>query len=163
MCTMRLMNGRSWLMLIIAECVWTDCALIIWCHISLLICVHPHSFNVLCILSTCICVRLCGTWFQDLTMKLSLIQSVGLIAKAMSECVKKQGYIFSRKQELISVMMVSVCELPFHRDQRKMWNVWYGGTLVTILLSFAVCLTSLARIFWRQSQLTLCGPQCAVL
>lgn len=44
---------------------------------------------------------------QDLTMKLSLIQSVGLIAKAISECVKKQGYIFSRKQELIIVMLVS--------------------------------------------------------
>ena len=40
-------------------------------------------------------------------MKLSLIQSVGLIAKAISECVKKQGYIFSRKQELITVMLVS--------------------------------------------------------
>ncbi|KAF0045126.1 hypothetical protein F2P81_001655 [Scophthalmus maximus] len=42
---------------------------------------------------------------KDLTMKLSLIQSVGLIAKAISECVKKQGYIFSRKQELIGVML----------------------------------------------------------
>ncbi|XP_061572342.1 maestro heat-like repeat-containing protein family member 1 [Cololabis saira] len=42
---------------------------------------------------------------KDLTMKLSLIQSVGLIAKAISECVKKQGYIFSRKQELINVML----------------------------------------------------------
>uniref|UniRef100_A0A671WTE0 Maestro heat-like repeat family member 1 n=1 Tax=Sparus aurata TaxID=8175 RepID=A0A671WTE0_SPAAU len=42
---------------------------------------------------------------KDLTMKLSLIQSVGLIAKAISECVKKQGYIFSRKQELITVML----------------------------------------------------------
>lgn len=40
-------------------------------------------------------------------MKLSLIQSVGLIAKAISECVKKQGYIFARKQELINVMLVS--------------------------------------------------------
>lgn len=40
-------------------------------------------------------------------MKLSLIQSVGFIAKAISECVKKQGYIFSRKQELINVMLVS--------------------------------------------------------
>uniref|UniRef100_A0A3Q2DGE9 Maestro heat-like repeat family member 1 n=1 Tax=Cyprinodon variegatus TaxID=28743 RepID=A0A3Q2DGE9_CYPVA len=37
---------------------------------------------------------------KDLTMKLSLIQSIGLIAKAISRCVKKQGYIFSRKQEL---------------------------------------------------------------
>ncbi|XP_005943888.1 maestro heat-like repeat-containing protein family member 1 isoform X1 [Haplochromis burtoni] len=42
---------------------------------------------------------------KDLTMKLSLIQSVGLIARAISECVKKQGYIFSRKQELITVML----------------------------------------------------------
>ncbi|KAL3981076.1 sialic acid binding Ig-like lectin 5 [Sarotherodon galilaeus] len=42
---------------------------------------------------------------KDLTMKLSLIQSVGLIGKAISECVKKQGYIFSRKQELITVML----------------------------------------------------------
>lgn len=40
-------------------------------------------------------------------MKLSLIQSVGLIAKAISECVKKQGYIFARKQGLINVMVVS--------------------------------------------------------
>ncbi|KAG7475718.1 maestro heat-like repeat-containing protein family member 1 isoform X1 [Solea senegalensis] len=42
---------------------------------------------------------------KDLTMKLSLIQSVGLIARAISECVKKQGYVFSRKQELITVML----------------------------------------------------------
>uniref|UniRef100_A0A3B3CBG5 Maestro heat-like repeat family member 1 n=1 Tax=Oryzias melastigma TaxID=30732 RepID=A0A3B3CBG5_ORYME len=42
---------------------------------------------------------------KDLTMKLSLIQSVGLIAKAISVCVMKQGYVFSRKQELISVML----------------------------------------------------------
>uniref|UniRef100_A0A8C4D9K4 Maestro heat-like repeat family member 1 n=1 Tax=Dicentrarchus labrax TaxID=13489 RepID=A0A8C4D9K4_DICLA len=42
---------------------------------------------------------------KDLTMKLSLIQSVGLIAKAITECVKKQGYVFSRKQELINVML----------------------------------------------------------
>ncbi|KAK2844253.1 hypothetical protein Q5P01_010912 [Channa striata] len=42
---------------------------------------------------------------KDLTMKLSLIQSVGLIAKAIRECVKKQGYVFSRKQELITIML----------------------------------------------------------
>ncbi|CAG12883.1 unnamed protein product, partial [Tetraodon nigroviridis] len=42
---------------------------------------------------------------KDLTMKLSLIQSIGLIAKAISRCVKKQGYIFTRKQELINVML----------------------------------------------------------
>ncbi|XP_022529276.2 maestro heat-like repeat-containing protein family member 1 isoform X2 [Astyanax mexicanus] len=41
----------------------------------------------------------------DLTMKLSLIQSVGLIAKAINTCVRKQGYLFSRKQELMGVMM----------------------------------------------------------
>ena len=40
-------------------------------------------------------------------MKLSLIKSVGLIAKAISQCVKKQGYVFARKQELINVMLVS--------------------------------------------------------
>uniref|UniRef100_A0A3B3X171 Maestro heat-like repeat family member 1 n=1 Tax=Poecilia mexicana TaxID=48701 RepID=A0A3B3X171_9TELE len=45
---------------------------------------------------------------SDLTMKLSLIQSVGLIARAISRCVKKQGYIFSRKQELITVMLVGI-------------------------------------------------------
>uniref|UniRef100_A0A8C5D7Z3 Maestro heat-like repeat family member 1 n=1 Tax=Gouania willdenowi TaxID=441366 RepID=A0A8C5D7Z3_GOUWI len=42
---------------------------------------------------------------KDLTMKLSLIQSVGLIAKAISNCVKKQTFTFSRKQELITVML----------------------------------------------------------
>ncbi|CAL8337909.1 unnamed protein product [Gadus morhua 'NCC'] len=42
---------------------------------------------------------------KDLTMKLSLIQSVGLIARAISECVKRQGYVFTRKHDLISVMM----------------------------------------------------------
>lgn len=40
-------------------------------------------------------------------MKLSLIRSVGLIAKAISACVKKQGYVFTRKQELVNVMLVS--------------------------------------------------------
>uniref|UniRef100_A0A8C2WGZ5 Maestro heat-like repeat family member 1 n=1 Tax=Cyclopterus lumpus TaxID=8103 RepID=A0A8C2WGZ5_CYCLU len=42
---------------------------------------------------------------KDLTMKLSLIQSVGLIARAIRVCVKKQGYVFSRKQELITLML----------------------------------------------------------
>uniref|UniRef100_A0A673MTZ8 Maestro heat-like repeat-containing protein family member 1 n=1 Tax=Sinocyclocheilus rhinocerous TaxID=307959 RepID=A0A673MTZ8_9TELE len=42
---------------------------------------------------------------KDLTMKLSLIHSVGLIAKAISKSVRKQGYLFSRKQELMGVMM----------------------------------------------------------
>uniref|UniRef100_A0A672K8G5 Maestro heat-like repeat family member 1 n=1 Tax=Sinocyclocheilus grahami TaxID=75366 RepID=A0A672K8G5_SINGR len=45
---------------------------------------------------------------KDLTMKLSLIHSVGLIAKAISKSVRKQGYLFSRKQELMGVMMVRV-------------------------------------------------------
>uniref|UniRef100_A0A674EIK7 Maestro heat like repeat family member 1 n=1 Tax=Salmo trutta TaxID=8032 RepID=A0A674EIK7_SALTR len=45
---------------------------------------------------------------KDLTMKLSLIQSVGLIAKAISTVVRNQGYMFVRKQELMGVMMVSV-------------------------------------------------------
>uniref|UniRef100_A0A4W5KCP0 Maestro heat-like repeat family member 1 n=1 Tax=Hucho hucho TaxID=62062 RepID=A0A4W5KCP0_9TELE len=42
---------------------------------------------------------------KDLTMKLSLIQSVGLIAKAISTVVRNQGYMFVRKQELMGVMM----------------------------------------------------------
>lgn len=57
---------------------------------------------------------------QDLTMKLSLIQSVGLVAKAISRCVKKQSYIFSRKQELVTVLMVSVIsnyeQTEFHHN-----------------------------------------------
>lgn len=67
------------------------------------------SFILLYVLCVGICrpAFVCLSPFQDLTMKLSLIQSVGLIAKAISECVKKQGYVFSRKQELITVMLVS--------------------------------------------------------
>ncbi|KAG7469785.1 hypothetical protein MATL_G00132540 [Megalops atlanticus] len=42
---------------------------------------------------------------KDLTMKLSLIESVGLIAQAISTCVRRQGYLFTRKQELMGVMM----------------------------------------------------------
>lgn len=56
---------------------------------------------------------------KDLTMKLSLIQSVGLIAKAISECVKKQGYVFTRKQELINVMLVS--HLLFGKEKSQAW------------------------------------------
>lgn len=41
---------------------------------------------------------------KDLTMKLSLIHSVGLIAKAISTSVRKQGFQFSRKHELMGVM-----------------------------------------------------------
>uniref|UniRef100_A0A6Q2XT46 Maestro heat-like repeat family member 1 n=1 Tax=Esox lucius TaxID=8010 RepID=A0A6Q2XT46_ESOLU len=46
---------------------------------------------------------------KDLTMKLSLIQSVGLIAKAISSVVRRQDYMFVRKQELMGVMVVSPC------------------------------------------------------
>ncbi|KAB5586895.1 hypothetical protein PHYPO_G00006680 [Pangasianodon hypophthalmus] len=42
---------------------------------------------------------------KDLTMKLSLIQSIGLIAKAINSCIHKQGYVFTRKQELMGIMM----------------------------------------------------------
>ncbi|RXN17939.1 maestro heat-like repeat-containing family member 1 isoform X1 [Labeo rohita] len=42
---------------------------------------------------------------KDLTMKLSLIHSVGLIAKAISKSVRKHGFLFSRKHELMGVMM----------------------------------------------------------
>ncbi|XP_062320743.1 maestro heat-like repeat-containing protein family member 1 isoform X1 [Osmerus eperlanus] len=42
---------------------------------------------------------------KDLTMKLSLIKSVGLIAKAIGVCVRRQGYMFTRKQELMGVML----------------------------------------------------------
>ncbi|XP_073782226.1 maestro heat-like repeat-containing protein family member 1 isoform X1 [Danio rerio] len=41
---------------------------------------------------------------KDLTMKLSLIHSVGLIAKAISNSVRKQGFMFTRKHELMGVM-----------------------------------------------------------
>ncbi|XP_060936841.1 maestro heat-like repeat-containing protein family member 1 isoform X2 [Limanda limanda] len=51
---------------------------------------------------------------KDLTMKLSLIQSVGLIGKAISVCVKKQGYVFSRKQELIGVMLFLIFPSDVH-------------------------------------------------
>uniref|UniRef100_A0AAR2IQV4 Maestro heat-like repeat family member 1 n=1 Tax=Pygocentrus nattereri TaxID=42514 RepID=A0AAR2IQV4_PYGNA len=52
-----------------------------------------------------------SSYNSDLTMKLSLIQSVGLIAKAINTCVRKQGYMFSRKQELMGVMMVCITDL----------------------------------------------------
>ncbi|XP_061100289.1 maestro heat-like repeat-containing protein family member 1 isoform X2 [Conger conger] len=41
---------------------------------------------------------------KDLTMKLSLMESVGLIALAVSACVRQQSYLFTRKQELMGVM-----------------------------------------------------------
>lgn len=53
-------------------------------------------------------------------MKLSLIQSVGLIARAITECVKKQGFVFSRKQELITVMLVSSQSFQFVRTSRTL-------------------------------------------
>lgn len=58
-------------------------------------------------------------------MKLSLIRSVGLIAKAISACVKKQGYVFTRKQELINVMVVSsqlIHENTFLNEKKRIWG-----------------------------------------
>ncbi|KAK1173073.1 maestro heat-like repeat-containing protein family member 1 [Acipenser oxyrinchus oxyrinchus] len=42
---------------------------------------------------------------KDLTMKLSLIKSVGLIAQAGNICARRQEFIFPRKQELLGVML----------------------------------------------------------
>ncbi|MGH0159549.1 UNVERIFIED_CONTAM: hypothetical protein FKN15_037747 [Acipenser sinensis] len=42
---------------------------------------------------------------KDLTMKLSLIRSVGLIAQAGNVCARRQKFIFPRKQELLGVML----------------------------------------------------------
>ncbi|XP_041105095.1 maestro heat-like repeat-containing protein family member 1 isoform X2 [Polyodon spathula] len=42
---------------------------------------------------------------KDLTMKLSLIKSIGLIAQAGNVCARRQEYIFPRKQELLGVML----------------------------------------------------------
>lgn len=66
---------------------------------------QTSKHNCVCV---CVCVRCIPPPHQDLTMKLSLIQSVGLIAKAISTVVRNQGYMFVRKQELMGVMMVSV-------------------------------------------------------
>uniref|UniRef100_A0A4W4GIX5 Maestro heat-like repeat family member 1 n=1 Tax=Electrophorus electricus TaxID=8005 RepID=A0A4W4GIX5_ELEEL len=62
-----------------------------------------------------------GTGGLDLTMKLSLIQSVGLIAKAIRGCVCKQGYLFSRKQELVGIMMVCglICLISYGITQHE--------------------------------------------
>uniref|UniRef100_A0A671LPS1 Maestro heat-like repeat-containing protein family member 1 n=1 Tax=Sinocyclocheilus anshuiensis TaxID=1608454 RepID=A0A671LPS1_9TELE len=57
------------------------------------------NFNTKHSLSVCLHLFLC--------VCLSLIHSVGLIAKAISQSVRKQGFLFSRKQELMGVMMVS--------------------------------------------------------
>uniref|UniRef100_A0A673L1Y9 Maestro heat-like repeat-containing protein family member 1 n=1 Tax=Sinocyclocheilus rhinocerous TaxID=307959 RepID=A0A673L1Y9_9TELE len=56
------------------------------------------NFNTKHSLSVCLHLFLC--------VCLSLIHSVGLIAKAVSQSVRKQGFLFSRKQELMGVMMV---------------------------------------------------------
>uniref|UniRef100_A0A8C2DLR9 Maestro heat-like repeat family member 1 n=1 Tax=Cyprinus carpio TaxID=7962 RepID=A0A8C2DLR9_CYPCA len=56
------------------------------------------NFNTKCVFASlymCLCVCI-------------LIHSVGLIAKAISKSVRKQGFLFSRKQELMGVMMVRV-------------------------------------------------------
>uniref|UniRef100_A0A8C9TJ68 Maestro heat like repeat family member 1 n=1 Tax=Scleropages formosus TaxID=113540 RepID=A0A8C9TJ68_SCLFO len=50
--------------------------------------------------------------FLDLTMKLSLIQSVGLIARAIGTCVTRQSYLFSRKMELLGAMLVHNRSVP---------------------------------------------------
>uniref|UniRef100_A0A673KZY3 Maestro heat-like repeat-containing protein family member 1 n=1 Tax=Sinocyclocheilus rhinocerous TaxID=307959 RepID=A0A673KZY3_9TELE len=55
------------------------------------------NFNTKHSLSVCLHLFLC--------VCLSLIHSVGLIAKAVSQSVRKQGFLFSRKQELMGVMM----------------------------------------------------------
>uniref|UniRef100_A0A8C2A743 Maestro heat-like repeat family member 1 n=1 Tax=Cyprinus carpio TaxID=7962 RepID=A0A8C2A743_CYPCA len=55
------------------------------------------NFNTKCVFASlymCLCVCI-------------LIHSVGLIAKAISKSVRKQGFLFSRKQELMGVMMIS--------------------------------------------------------
>lgn len=88
---------------------------------NLLICSSwPKSLD-LCSVFLYHCTSVCVIFvpLQDLTMKLSLIQSIGLIAKAISQCVKKQGYIFTRKQELINVMLVSWC---FLKTLTCSWN-----------------------------------------
>ncbi|XP_072562213.1 maestro heat-like repeat-containing protein family member 1 isoform X3 [Paramormyrops kingsleyae] len=42
---------------------------------------------------------------KDLTLKISLLQSVGLIAQAIGACVRRQNYLFARKQELVGGLM----------------------------------------------------------
>lgn len=82
-------------------------------------------------------------------MKLSLIQSVGLIAKAISECVKKQGYVFSRKQELVTVMLVSKQSFQFVKASHKC----LAADTTAIVFSSLFLLSTLVRILSRQSQL----------
>lgn len=120
------------------------------------------SFHLFCSSCTsCVFCRhafVCLSPFQDLTMKLSLIQSVGLIAKAISECVKKQGYVFSRKQELINVMLVSSQSFQFVKTSHE-WSNNNNG----VLISLAAVMSSLVRILSRQSQLIHWRLQYAIL
>uniref|UniRef100_A0A8C2HAE0 Maestro heat-like repeat family member 1 n=1 Tax=Cyprinus carpio TaxID=7962 RepID=A0A8C2HAE0_CYPCA len=62
------------------------------------------NFNTKCVFASlymCLCVCI-------------LIHSVGLIAKAISKSVRKQGFLFSRKQELMGVMMICKHILNWH-------------------------------------------------
>lgn len=63
--------------------------------------------DILCCISKHFNTKVLGIKVEtkDLTMKLSLIQSVGLIAKAISKCVKNRAYTFSRKLELMTVIL----------------------------------------------------------
>lgn len=77
-------------------------------NLLICVCLLIYSFvGLVYLFVSCRHAFLCLSPLQDLTMKLSLIQSVGLIGKAISQCVKKQGYVFARKQEFINVMLVS--------------------------------------------------------
>ncbi|XP_018587460.2 maestro heat-like repeat-containing protein family member 1 [Scleropages formosus] len=49
---------------------------------------------------------------KDLAMKISLIQSVGLIARAISTCVRRQAYLFAHKQELLGIILAFVKAEP---------------------------------------------------
>ncbi|KAL4629859.1 maestro heat-like repeat-containing protein family member 1, partial [Arapaima gigas] len=42
---------------------------------------------------------------KDLSMKISLIQSIGLIARAIGTCVHRQSYLFTHKQELMGIIL----------------------------------------------------------
>uniref|UniRef100_A0A667YA62 Maestro heat-like repeat family member 1 n=1 Tax=Myripristis murdjan TaxID=586833 RepID=A0A667YA62_9TELE len=99
---------------------------------------------------------------KDLTMKLSLIQSVGLIAKAISECVKRQGYVFSRKQELIAVMLDFIKAEPAdtlrtpvrHLVMTTCANLMYPS-LITVRSSNMVSFHNLGALLGRLS------PRCS--
>ena len=103
---------------------------------SFYLCMSSHLFYCTCCVSVrcpriCLCVFV---FYQDLTMKLSLIQSVGLIAKAISECVKKQGYIFTRKQELITVMLVSSESLIVCQNKSWIFNFNFWSLFLLLYL-----------------------------